>query len=81
MNRSKHRFANEIGGRITAVNASASQASLQLPGLHGLAWVIWRQHRVVLAGAVVLLGWFGLFMLVNGQHLKTAQAPLDRPGY
>jgi hypothetical protein len=50
---------------MTATTAP-TRTGWQLPRLRGLPWVTWRQHRVALAGAVVLLGGFGLFMLISG---------------
>jgi hypothetical protein len=50
---------------MTATTAP-TRAGWQLPRLHGLPWVTWRQHRFALAGAVVVLGGFGILMLING---------------
>lgn len=50
---------------MSATTAGA-RASWQLPRLHGMPWVTWRQHRFALAGAVVALGGFGILMLITG---------------
>jgi hypothetical protein len=39
-----------------------------------LAWVTWRQHRVALGGAGVLLGTFALYMLVEGLRMRSDYA-------
>ena len=50
---------------MTATTAP-TRTGWQLPRLHGLPWVTWRQHRFALAGALVVLGGFGILMLING---------------
>ena len=61
---------------MTAVTVGASRAPSPLPRLHGLPWVTWRQHRVAIAGVVVLLGGFGLLMLINGLAMHNEYARL-----
>jgi ABC-type transport system involved in multi-copper enzyme maturation permease subunit len=48
--------------------------------VRGLAWVTWRQHRLALAGVLVVLGGLGLFMLVNGLAMHHAYASLGLDG-
>jgi hypothetical protein len=40
--------------------------------LRGLAWVTWRQHRFALAGAALVLGAVGAFLVVNGLAMHHA---------
>jgi hypothetical protein len=61
---------------MTATTASA-RTGWQLPRLHGLSWVTWRQHRVALAGAVMLLGGFGLFMVISGLAMHSEYTRLS----
>lgn len=44
--------------------------------MRGLAWVTWRQHRVALAGVLLVLGALSLFMLVNGLAMHHAYSRL-----
>ncbi len=39
-----------------------------------LAWVTWRQHRTMLAGAATLLGALGLYLLIMGLKIRSAYA-------
>jgi hypothetical protein len=39
-----------------------------------LAWVTWRQHRLMLAGVAALLGAFSLYMLIYGLKIHSAWA-------
>jgi hypothetical protein len=39
-----------------------------------LAWVTWRQHRLMLAGVAALLGAFSLYMLIYGLRIHSAWA-------
>jgi hypothetical protein len=39
-----------------------------------MAWVTWRQHRVALAGVVVLLGALAVYLLITGQQIHHAYA-------
>src|SRR5262249_53899310 len=39
-----------------------------------LAWVTWRQHRVALAGVIVLLGGLALYLLIMGLKIHSAYA-------
>jgi hypothetical protein len=48
------------------MSAVTAVPSRPLPRLGGLGWVTWRQHRFVMLGALVLLGAFGLLLVVNG---------------
>ncbi|MCU1657301.1 MAG: hypothetical protein JWO57_1957 [Pseudonocardiales bacterium] len=54
----------------------------QRPHLRGLSWVTWRQHRIGFAGAVAVLGAFGILMLVNGlaMHADYSRLGLDSCG-
>jgi hypothetical protein len=40
----------------------------------GLAWVTWRQHRLLLAGAAALLAALGLYLLIMGLKIHSAYA-------
>jgi hypothetical protein len=60
---------------MTATTTSA-RTNWQLPRLHGLPWVTWRQHRFALAGAVVALGGLGILMLINGLAMHSDYANL-----
>jgi ABC-type transport system involved in multi-copper enzyme maturation permease subunit len=44
--------------------------------MRGLAWVTWRQHRFALAGVLVALGGFGVFMVFNGLAMHHAYTRL-----
>lgn len=39
-----------------------------------MAWVVWRQHRLALAGVVGLLGAAGLYLLITGLQMRDAYA-------
>jgi hypothetical protein len=41
---------------------------------HRMAWVIWRQHRIALAGVAVFLGAVAVYVVVVGRHLHRAYA-------
>ncbi|HKB29457.1 MAG TPA: ABC transporter permease subunit [Streptosporangiaceae bacterium] len=41
-----------------------------------LAWVTWRQHRVALAGAAILLGGLSLYLLIAGLKARAAMTSL-----
>ena len=60
---------------MTATTATTRTGS-NPPRLHGLPWVTWRQHRFALAGAVVVLGGFGILMLINGVAMHSDYASL-----
>lgn len=53
---------------MTAVTAGVPRGAGQGSGVpwRNLAWVIWRQHRLALAGSAAVLGGLGLLMLING---------------
>jgi hypothetical protein len=59
-----------------SVTTTSPRAGWQLPRLHGLPWVTWRQHRVALAGAVVALGGFSILMLISGLAMHSAYTRL-----
>lgn len=46
----------------------------------GLPWVVWRQHRVAALGTVVVLGGFGIWLVVTGvpMHASWARLGLNR---
>lgn len=56
--------------------ATVDLSRSHLPRLRGLPWVTWRQHRVAMAGVVVLLGGFGVLMLANGLAMHSAYSRL-----
>jgi hypothetical protein len=60
---------------MTATTAP-TRTGWQLPRLHGLPWVTWRQHRFALAGTVVVLGGFGILMLISGLAMHSDYASL-----
>jgi ABC-type transport system involved in multi-copper enzyme maturation permease subunit len=61
---------------VTAIALRPKQARPRVPALRGLTWVTWRQHRLALAGVVVVLGGVGLFMLFNGLAMRHAYTSL-----
>ncbi len=48
----------------TALNQRPAQPPAT--ALRGLTWVTWRQHRLAVAGVLLLLAGVGLFLLING---------------
>ena len=56
---------------IPAHEASAAPATRPVPW-RKLAWVGWRQHRLALAGAAVLLAGVCAWMLVSGLQMRSA---------
>lgn len=67
---------------MTATAAPARHEAGRAPGVtvSRLAWVIWRQHRMALAGAGILLGLCALPLAVTGLRLRSAAAALARSG-
>ena len=61
---------------MTATALGPRGARPRIPALRGLTWVAWRQHRLALAGVVVVLGGVSLFMLVNGLAMHHAYTSL-----
>ena len=61
---------------MTATTLRPRRARPRVPSLRGLTWVAWRQHRLALAGVLVVLGGVGLFMLFNGLAMRHAYASL-----
>lgn len=39
-----------------------------------LAWVVWRRYRTTLAGVVAVLALVGIYLLVDGNHMRSAYA-------
>lgn len=46
----------------------------------GMAWVTWRQHRMALTGAAILLGGCALVLGVSGLRMQSAYEALTRAG-
>ena len=61
---------------MTATALRPRRARPRVPALRGLTWVAWRQHRLALAGVLVVLGGVGLFMLFNGLAMRHAYTSL-----
>jgi hypothetical protein len=61
---------------MTATALAPRQTESRVPAVRGLAWVTWRQHRLALAGVLVLLGGLGLFMLFDGLAMHHAYTRL-----
>jgi ABC-2 family transporter protein len=61
---------------MTATALSPRRARPPVPAVRGLAWVTWRQHRLALAGVLVVLGGLGLFMLLDGLAMHHAYTRL-----
>lgn len=61
---------------MTATALRPRRARPRVPALRGLTWVTWRQHRLALAGVVVVLGGAGLFMVFNGLAVRHAYTSL-----
>jgi ABC-type transport system involved in multi-copper enzyme maturation permease subunit len=51
---------------MTATALHRTRPRPRVPALRGLTWVTWRQHRLALAGVVLVLGGLGLYLLING---------------
>lgn len=66
---------------MTAAGA-APAAVMTHPRGRGLLWVVWRQHRIGLVGAVLVLGGFALLLLINGaaMHADVHRLGLDACG-
>jgi hypothetical protein len=57
------------------MSVTTLEAAPRLPRrrvLRGLPWVTWRQHRVALIGALLVLGGIGAFLVVNGLAMHHA---------
>ena len=63
-----------------AVTARADMGKVGAPGLSRLAWVIWRQHRMALAGAGILLGLCAVALAVTGLRMRASYAQYVRAG-
>ena len=50
------------------------------PGRPRMTWVTWRQHRMALTGAVILLGGFAVLLGVSGLRMQSALGALTRAG-
>jgi ABC-type transport system involved in multi-copper enzyme maturation permease subunit len=61
---------------MSATALSPGRARPRFPVVRGLTWVTWRQHRFALAGTLVVLGGFGLLMLINGLAMHHAYTNL-----
>jgi ABC-type transport system involved in multi-copper enzyme maturation permease subunit len=61
---------------MTATALRPRRARPRVPAVRGLAWMTWRQHRLALAGVLVVLGGLGAFMLVNGLAMHHAYTSL-----
>ena len=62
---------------MTALTVPArpeEDASLRPVPWRRMAWVIWRQHRIALAGVVALLGALAVYVWIVGLHLHHAYA-------
>jgi ABC-2 family transporter protein len=59
---------------MTAVTAPAPAGGRRPVPWTRLAWVTWRQHRVALAGVVMLLGGLGLYLLIMGLKIHSGYA-------
>jgi ABC-type transport system involved in multi-copper enzyme maturation permease subunit len=55
---------------VTTLEAAPLPARRRV--LRGLPWVTWRQHRVALIGALLVLGGIGTFLVVNGLAMHHA---------
>ena len=42
-----------------------------------MAWIVWRQHRLTLAGVVALLGAAGVYVLITGLRMQHAYAAVS----
>jgi ABC-type transport system involved in multi-copper enzyme maturation permease subunit len=56
--------------------ASARDTRLRPVPWRKLAWVIWRQHRIALAGVAVLLAGLAAYLLIQGLKIHQAYAPV-----
>ncbi len=61
---------------MTATTVRPAQDRRRLPHLHGLTWVTWRQHRMALAGIVVLLGGTAVLLVLTGLPMHRAYTKL-----
>jgi hypothetical protein len=59
---------------LTAPASTEERANLRPVPWRRMAWVIWRQHRVALAGVAAFLGALAAFVWVAGNHLHDAHA-------
>jgi ABC-type transport system involved in multi-copper enzyme maturation permease subunit len=55
---------------MTATALDARRIRARVPILRGLTWVTWRQHRLALAGVVLVLGGLALYLLINGLAMR-----------
>ena len=63
-----------------AVTARADAGRVELPSLSRLTWVTWRQHRMALAGAGILLGLCAVALAVTGLRMRASYAQYVRAG-
>jgi ABC-type transport system involved in multi-copper enzyme maturation permease subunit len=56
--------------------ASARDTRLRPVPWRKLAWVIWRQHRIALAGVAVLFAALAAYLLIQGLKIHQAYAPV-----
>jgi hypothetical protein len=61
---------------MTATAFGSRRTRPGVRALRGLAWVTWRQHRLGVAGALVLFGGLGLYMVSNGLSMHHAYTSL-----
>ena len=59
---------------LTVPARPEEDASLRPLPWRRMAWVTWRQHRVALAGVVLLLGALAVYLLITGQQIHHAYA-------
>src|SRR5882672_542795 len=57
---------------MSATTLEATPRPAKRRVLRGLPWVTWRQHRVALIGALLVLGGIGAFLIVDGLAMHHA---------
>jgi ABC-2 type transport system ATP-binding protein len=60
---------------LTVTARPEEEASLRPLPWRRMAWVTWRQHRVALAGVVVLLGALAVYLLITANRSTTPTSP------
>lgn len=67
---------------MTTTTPAATRTRSHVRAARGLAWVTWRQHRLAVAGVLVLLGGVSLLLLFTGlaMHHEYHSLGLDRCG-